>query len=586
MIDAIAMIQLTLIILLAIGVLILLLRKQSTMSDGLGLLPEAVTALKIELERLDKRFEASDSAARDSADSRAALLRTEVTTNLSEARTETRSLLAGLQQQVVQSIDTFGTGVKGQIQTGTELQQKSFEAFAATLTTLTETLEGKFNTLRQEMTNAGNSQREETTNTLKLMGNAQKEALDAFSGAFKSLTEALENTIGVLRQNLNDTGEQQRNEMKSALELFGGTQKTSLDAMLEQLRGLSATNADGLKAVGETLEKSLNTLRAENTEKLDRMRETVDEKLKDTLDKRLTESFGLVTKHLQDVYQSLGEMQKLSAGIGNLERAFSNVKTRGAWGEVQLGSILEDMLAPDQFRRNVKVSPEDSSVVEYCVVQPKVSADEQEVLLPIDAKFPIEDFIRLNEAAENGNIEQLEAARRQLERRFRQNAKDIATKYIRPPHTTDYAVMFVPSEGIYAEGAKIPGLLTSIVAEHRVMIAGPSNLMAMLVALKASYRSVAIQRQAGDISKVLAKVQSEFVKYTEAISTVKKRAESTVGAITDLEKRQRQMGKAFAGIEAMRGLPTDGNVQVILEAMAEDNTPSANNGTAEASNNI
>ena len=386
------------------------------------------------------------------------------------------------------------------------------------------------------------------------------------------LREEIQRSLGGARTENREAAAVLQSQVVHSIQAFGEGIRAQLQIAAEsQARSFEAFTAT-LKALSETLEKNLGQLREENAAKLEEMRKTVDEKLQGTLEKRLGESFALVSQHLQAVHTGLGEMQKLSAGIGNLERAFSNVKSRGAWGEVQLGSILEDMLAPDQFERNVKVVPEQNAIVEFCIRYPTFSADERPVLLPIDAKFPVEDYAALAAAAEAADSSALDEARKALERRFRQSAKDISGKYIHPPHTTDYAVMFVPSEGIYAEAARIPGLLANINREYRVMVAGPSNLMAILIALKASYRSAAIQRQAGDISKVLVKVQAEFQKYAQAVTQVRDRAEKTVKAIGDLETRQRQIGRAFKGIEALRGhddAPGDA-AQMIIEAMSEE----------------
>ena len=229
----------------------------------------------------------------------------------------------------------------------------------------------------------------------------------------------------------------------------------------------------------------------------------------------------------------------------------TNVRPRGIWGETQLGSLLEDFLAPDQYARNVAVNPNSQERVEFAIRLPRLTDGHSEVLLPIDAKFPHDSFERVVAAAEAGNPSELEEAARILERAIRAQAKDIASKYITPPATTDYAVMFLPSEALFAEVARRPGLIETITKDHAVMIAGPSTLTALLNAIRVGFRSALIHRQAGEISKLLQKVRSEFEKYGTAVQTAYKRAERTVDAIGKLQTRQNVMGKALRGIDLL-----------------------------------
>jgi DNA recombination protein RmuC len=250
-------------------------------------------------------------------------------------------------------------------------------------------------------------------------------------------------------------------------------------------------------------------------------------------------------------------MQKLATGVGDLKRVLTNVKARGMWGETQLASILEDMLSPDQYLRNVRIREDGNEVVEFCIKIPLLDEHQEHVLLPIDAKFPIEDFERLMEAAESGDAAGAEAAAVRLETRFKSSAKDIHGKYIVPPRTTEYAVMYVPSEGLYAEVVKRPGLVTAITREYNIVVAGPTNLMSILNAVHAVSRSVTIQQKAGQIAALLLRVQSEFVKYGKAVDVAKKRAESTVKAMNKLSTRQRVMGRTLKGVSTIEGVATE-----------------------------
>ena len=336
-----------------------------------------------------------------------------------------------------------------------------------------------------------------------------------------------------------------------ALDRAGAQQKEQLENVTTSLNSLIEKQERAQETLRQTVEGRLDLIRTANEAKLDEMRKTVDEKLQSTLDERLGQNFQLVSDQLQKVSVGLGEMQQLASGVGDLKRVLTNVRPRGMWGETQLGSLLEDFLAPDQFARNVAVNPNSQERVEFAIRLPRLTDGHSEVLLPIDAKFPHDSFERVVTAAETGNPVELEEAARTLERAVRAQAKDIASKYIMPPATTDYAVMFLPSEALYAEVARRPGLVETLTKEYAVMIAGPSTLTALLNAIRVGFRSALIHRQAGEISKLLQKVRSEFEKYGTAVQTAYKRAERTVDAIGKLQTRQNVMGKALRGIDLL-----------------------------------
>ncbi len=377
----------------------------------------------------------------------------------------------------------------------------------------------------------------------------------------------------ILRQNieskLEDAAEKQSRAAKEAreeitssfarlgtsvaetLDRVANQQKERLEDITKALSSLTERNEKAQESLRQTVESKLDRIRTANEEKLDAMRKTVDERLQTTLETRLSQSFQVVSDQLQKVSAGLGEMQQLATGVGDLKRVLTQVKPRGVWGEVQLGSLLEDFLAPDQFARNVAVRPESQERVEFAIRLPRLGDGHSDVYLPIDAKFPHEDFERVVAAADMGDGALVEEAARSLERAVRQQAKDIASKYIVPPNTTDYAVMFLPSEALYAEIARRPGLVEAMTREFAIMIAGPSTLTALLNAIRVGFRSALIHRQAGEISKLLQIVRTEFEKYGEAVHTVYKRATSTVNAITKLQTRQSVMGKALKGVDLL-----------------------------------
>lgn len=377
---------------------------------------------------------------------------------------------------------------------------------------------------------------------------AAREAREEIVGSFKILGSAVDGT----------------------LERVSQQQKERLENVTAALSTLTEKHDKSQEALRQTIEGRLDSIRTENAAKLDEMRRTVDERLQTTLEARLSQNFQVVSEHLQRVAIGLGEMQQMALGVSDLKRVLTQVKTRGIWGEAQLGSLLEDVLAPDQFSRNVAVNPNSQERVEFAIRLPRLTDSHSEVLLPIDAKFPLEYFERVVAAAESADPTALEDASRALERAVRLQAKDIASKYILPPHTTEYAVMFLPSESLYAEVARLPGLVEAMTRECGVMLAGPATLMALLNAVRVGFRSALIHRQAGEISKLLQKVRAEFSKYGVAVQTVYRRASSTVEAIEKLQTRQNVMGKALKGIDLLSSDTSIDAATMLLELQTDD----------------
>lgn len=297
-------------------------------------------------------------------------------------------------------------------------------------------------------------------------------------------------------------------------------------------------------SIRKTVEDRMDKMSAENNMKLEQMRTTVDEKLHDTLEKRLGESFSLVSERLEKVHQGLGEMQVLASDVGGLKRVLTNVKTRGTWGEVQLGNLLEQMLSPEQFIKNAHVQENSAEVVEFAVKLP-----DGDVLIPIDSKFPIEDYDRLIEASEKADLNGIETAASELEKRIRLEAKRISSKYINPPKTTDFAIMFLPTEGLYAEIMKKAGLAPEIQSKFRISIAGPSTLGAFLNSLQMGFRSIAIQKRSGEVWQVLSEAKTEFEKYATWIEKVKRNIELAHKTLDDAETRTRAVNRRLKSVE-------------------------------------
>jgi DNA recombination protein RmuC len=298
----------------------------------------------------------------------------------------------------------------------------------------------------------------------------------------------------------------------------------------------------------------LKELQKDNAQQIDKMRATVDEKLQGTLEKRLGESFKLVSDRLEQVHQGLGAMRQLASDVGGLQKVLANVKTRGGWGEVQLGALLEQVLTPEQFARNVKTRDESGDHVEFAI---KLPGDENgaPVWLPIDAKFPTEDYQRLLAAQEQGNAAAVDEAMKSLETQLKKCAKDICQKYINPPRTTDFALMFLPTEGLYAEAIRRVGLVEQVQRDCRVVFAGPTTLAALLNSLQMGFRTLAIQKRSSEVWNLLAGVKTEFGKFGDALSAAKEKLDQAARKMEDVDVRSRAITRKLRDVEELPSNP-------------------------------
>jgi len=332
---------------------------------------------------------------------------------------------------------------------------------------------------------------------------------------------------------------------------MAGTQNEQLKHFGERLAQLTQTNEQRLEAVRLTVEQRLDLLRSENAKKLDEMRATVDEKLQATLEQRLGQSFKQVSDRLDQVHKGLGEMQTLAAGVGDLKKVLINVKSRGGWGEVQLGTLLGEMLIPAQYAQNVATRPDSKERVEFAIRLPGRSDDGTPCWLPIDAKFPLDDYQRLQEAIERADIAAVEASRKALDTFFRFEAKSIRDKYVEPPYTTDFAILFVPTEGLYAEAVSRPGLADTLQREYRVMLAGPMNLAAMLNSLQLGFRTLAIEKRSTEVWRVLGAVKTEFGKFGEILARTKEKLDQVGKTLDDAGRKSTTIARKLRDVEAL-----------------------------------
>ena len=364
---------------------------------------------------------------------------------------------------------------------------------------------------------------------------------------------------------LTRRGHRDESVLLRKIELLETAQEREERMLREEMARAREENANASKAQREELTKSLESVRGivdlrlkqlqdDNAKQIDKMRATVDEKLQGTLEKRLGESFKLVSDRLEQVHQGLGAMQQLASDVGGLQKILTNVRTRGGWGEVQLGALLEQVLTADQFARNVKTRDESGENVEFAI---KLPGDENgaPVWLPIDSKFPTEDYQRLVGAQEKGDVAAIDDAMKSLETQLRKSAKDICTKYINPPKTTDFALMFLPTEGLYAEAIRRVGLVEQVQRDCRVVFAGPTTLVALLNSLQMGFRTLAIQKRSSEVWNLLAGVKTEFGKFGDALSAVKDKLDQAARKMEDVDVRSRAITKKLQKVEELPSNP-------------------------------
>lgn len=385
------------------------------------------------------------------------------------------------------------------------------------------------------------------------------------------LAAGLERLEREVRLQLQATAQASRQETAQILAQSHAATVQQLDVMRRQIEALTESSARRLLEVRATLEVKMRELQADNGARLEEMRKTVDEKLHATLEERLSSSFRQVSERLERVHQGLGEMQQLALGVGDLKRVLTNVKTRGTWGEVQLEMLLEQVLTPDQYAKNVETVAGSNARVEFALKLPGKREGEVPVWMPIDAKFPKEQYERLLDAAERADADGVALAGRELERAVRNEAKTIADKYLAPPATTDFGILFLPTEGLYAEVMRRPGLADDLQRVNRISIAGPSTLMALLNSLQMGFRSLALEKRSSEVWQVLGAVKTEFAKFGDVLATTRLTLEKAARNIETAETRSRQMARKLKSVEAL----PDGAAQQLLGAAGAAQADSA-----------
>ncbi len=453
------------------------------------------------------------------ADKTAEVIREELRDGREETRSAGKDLreeVSGRMQEATQTLSaTLGTVAQG--------QQTQIEAMAKQLKDLTDGNQRGLNLIR-----------------------------DTLDTRVSELQAGNERKLGQVRQEVTEALKNTTEQMTKVLEAMSASQNALFEGMTTQLKDLSNSNRKELDTIRASVDKSVKELQESNEKKLEEMRKTVDEKLHDTLEKRLGESFKLVSERLEAVQNGLGEMKNLANDVGGLQRVLTNVKARGTWAEFQLGALLEQVLTTSQYGKNVAVNPESDERVEFAVGLPGPKDDpKSQVWLPVDSKFPQEDYIRLQEAADRSDPSAVKSAVEALARSVRNSAKDIHDKYVHPPYTTDFGIMFFATEGLYAEVIRQPDLVDELQQRYRVMVAGPTTLVALLSSLRMGFQTLAIEKRASEVWKVLGAVKTEFGKFGEALDKVKSHLDKAHQSIEKTGQRSRALERKLRGVEEL-----------------------------------
>ena len=438
----------------------------------------------------------------------------------------------------------------------------SLESLSKELIRIENSLKDEVKTNREEASQTAKNNREEISASVKDFAQLfsttisdsfkqQNELLTTFSTKFDTLTKTIGDKLNLFQENYNSNSKDNREELRKGFENFKNDVQKALDSLKDSQKENFAGLLQSQKEMKETTETSIKNLQADNAEKLEKMRETVDEKLQKTLETKLGESFKLVSERLEAVHKGLGDMQTLATGVGDLKKMFSNVKIRGVMGEYQLENILEEILTPEQYLKNVKTKIGSNDNVEFAIKLPGKNDQNTPLLLPIDSKFHIEDYYAVVAAFEAGDKPAIEKAQHSFINSLKRSAKTIKEKYIDPPHTTDFAILFLPFESLYAEALRIPGLMEEIQREYKITITGPTTLSALLSSLSMGFRTLTIEKRSSEVWEVLGAVKTEFKNFEGILTKTKKKLEEAANVIDLAGVRSRAINKKLKNVEGL-----------------------------------
>lgn len=510
---------------LGVAVVVLLAIRASGVGQAQAATAAALATLTADLTRLRDDLARLDQSARTDA----AAQRQELASQLASQRTELADTITALATRTETAFSRLTASVSEQVQNLTTTVATATTSQTQQLTTLAQTQAKAAETLRTEVSGR----------------------LEAAAAAQQTAAATMQSTLS---QQLTAT----RSEITTAVQNLAKENSTNLsgisDRVSTSLAAQSQATSDNVEKLRATVEVKLTSIQQASETKLEQMRATVDEKLSSTLNTRLGESFKLVSDRLEAVQAGFGEMKNLAGNVTDLRRVMTNVKTRGVWGEVQLANLLEQIFTAEQYTANFKPKPRSGEVVEFALRLPGPEGTDQPVYLPIDSKFPIEDYQRLVDAAEAGDVEGVKAAQKGLENRIYGCAKDIRDKYIAPPTTTNFAVLFLPTEALYAEVVKMPGLIETLTRDYKVLIQGPTNFSAFAMALLMGFRTLAIQKRSADIANLLGAIKTDFTKFGDLLGKVEDKLDAAKKELAGARSRSTQITKKLSKVEA---LPSD-----------------------------
>jgi DNA recombination protein RmuC len=540
------------LLLCSIGVIVLIKRTQKELRSS------AIDQANSTREQIESGIRQEVDRLRSDSSEQGRALRQEVAENVRGFQGTILQSVSSLGEQQTEQMRGFGeearNGFVRSEQRTNEIAQRvadELQKIAAsevqTSDRLRAGIEAKLDQFGDKSTNASRELRDEVTVGVKNLHESVTLTLDT------RLKELASSTTSQSQATRNDLGAGLTlvtTAVSESLHQLGSQQRERLDSLNQIIKSLNEHQTLAQEALRQAVEGRLDAIRTENVIKLEEMRKTVDEKLQSTLEARLGESFRLVSQQLESVHKGLGEMQALAAGVGDLKKVMTNVKIRGTWGEVQLGNLLEQFLSPEQYHQNAQIREDSQERVEFAIRLPGRD-DDKEVLLPIDAKFPQEDLARLVAASEAGDASGVEAAAGALEARISNYAKAIREKYIHVPTTTEFAILFLPTESLFGEVLRRPGLFELLQREHHVTIAGPTTLAAMLNAFQMGFRSLAIERRSSEVWKILGAIRSEFQKHADVVGSLRKQLSSAVNTIDKLDTRTRVMNRKLRDVELL-----------------------------------
>ena len=476
-----------------------------------------------------------------------------------ELRQELSDSARSARQESAQAFASFQQGLLQQGAETTRTQNAQIDTLAQQLALLKGSLSETLNTQLQGLTESNLRRLAEVRATMEgQLGHLQQthaakleEVTQSTHAARKEQGEGLASFQAALVHQGAEAARTQTAQLDNFAKQIDVLRQSLAETLNTQLNGLSETNARRMAEVRSTMETQLAQLQQSNATKLDEMRQTVDEKLQTTLETRLGESFKQVAERLEQVYKGLGEMQTLAQGVGDLKHLLTNVKTRGMFGEAQLAALLEHVLSPEQYATQVATRPETRNAVDFAIKLPGRGDDGTPVWLPIDAKFPNEDYERLLDAQQRADAVAVEIAAKALEARIRLEAKGINEKYVEPPYTTDFAILFLPTEGLYAEVLRRPGLMEGLQRDYRVTLAGPTTLLAMLNSLQMGFRTLALEKRSSEVWQVLGAVKTEFGKFGDVLARVKEQTQTVLNTLDKAQTRTNVLNRRLRGVEAL-----------------------------------